>query len=138
MAHACANTRRLFVIFKVCIIDLLFWLKGRVESSRKVWCVHLWAKNENSNIAPNLIFTKSCGVLFHPGDILIHPVLQKLLAAFTDVAGFVKQPLPCLDKCFGLPKCQYADGHENIAQMLLCHGRTGGAGRSTQHSSGLA
>jgi hypothetical protein len=39
------------------------------------------------------ITVPSTRVLFYPRDILVHPVLQKLLAACTDVAVLVKQTI---------------------------------------------
>src|ERR1035437_5365427 len=70
--------------------------------------------------------------------ILVHPVLQEFLAVCTDVAGPVKQPILYLDECFGLAKRRYVQVRENIAQMLLCHGRAGGTDRNAQHTGGLA
>jgi hypothetical protein len=64
--------------------------------------------------------TVSGSVLFHPGDILVHPVLQEFLAVCTDVAGLVKQTILYLNECFGLAKRRYVQIRENIAQMLLC------------------
>src|SRR5665811_2448496 len=83
-------------------------------------------------------FTVSGSVLYYPCDILIHPVLQEFLAACTDVAGPVKQPLLYINECFGLSQRRYVQIRENVAQMLLCHSRAGGTDRSAQHTGGLA
>ena len=67
-------------------------------------------------------------MFFHPGNILIHPVLQEFFAACADVTRHVKQPFVNLDKYFGLAQCRHVQRRENVAQMLLRHGRAGGTG----------
>ena len=75
---------------------------------------------------------------FHPGNVLVHPALQKLFAAFTDIAGRVEQAVLRMDESFGLAKRRDIQVSENVAQMLLRHGRAGGADRRAQHACGLA
>jgi hypothetical protein len=73
--------------------------------------------------------TASGCVFFYPGDILIHPVLQEFFAVCADVTGFIKQPILDLNESIGLAKRWYVQSGENVAQMLLCHGRADDAGR---------
>ena len=80
----------------------------------------------------------SGSVPFHPRDVPVHPALQEFPAARTDVAVIVKQAILYLDECFGLAKRRHVQSREHVAQMLLCHGRAGGAGRSAQQPCGLA
>src|SRR5450830_1382738 len=83
-------------------------------------------------------FTASGSKLFHPFNIVIHPVLHELHAVSTDITGLVEQTFLCLDERFWLTKRWYVQIRENVAQMLLCHGCTNGPDRNAQHTSRFA
>jgi hypothetical protein len=59
-------------------------------------------------------------VLFHPSDILVHPALEKCLAACSDDPGLVEQPILCVDECFWFAKRRHVQVGEDIPQMLPC------------------
>ena len=79
----------------------------------------------------------SVSVLFYPGHILVHPILQELSALLTNIAGTVEQPFLYLDKGFRLAERRHIQIGKNITQMLLSHGSAGGADGSAQHTRWL-
>ncbi len=54
-------------------------------------------------------------VFFHPRDIAVHPGLQKLPAARSDVAGLIKQPLLDKNKGLGLTERRYVQVCQHVA-----------------------
>ena len=58
--------------------------------------------------------TASVSVFFHPRDIVIHPVLEKFLAGYTDVAGLAKQSIFSWINASGCPSV----GMFKVAKML--------------------
>lgn len=50
---------------------------------------HPLTKNANGDNAPDFL-TASSSMLFHPSNIVIHPVLEEFFAAFTNVADLIK------------------------------------------------
>ena len=64
---------------------------------------------------PAITFSESGSVLFYPCNIMVHPVLQEIFAAGSDVAGVIKQPVFYLDEYFGLAESRYIQKRENVA-----------------------
>jgi len=79
------------------------------------WCgLRATCLDRRQNDVRGLLIYRQASVLFHPCDIPIHPVLQKLFAVCTDISGFVKQPISYTDECFGLPKRRHVQICENV------------------------
>ena len=81
---------------------------------------------------------KSIDVSFDPSHIGVHPVLQEVLAAGTNLAVCVKQSLLGMNECFRLAERRHIQVSEDIAQMLLRHGGADDADRCAQHTRRLA
>jgi hypothetical protein len=81
--------------------------------------------------------TASASVLSHPGNILVHPVLEAFLAVWADVPSFVKQSLLCMDKRFGLAERRHIQIGKNIAEVLLGHGRADRPDKALKIPAGL-
>ena len=104
--NACVSTRRLVVILNVnmMIPSSLTWLEGQVESSHEVRRIYPLNKQVGRYHAFDLFLTASISMPLHPGNIVVHPVLKESPAFCSDLAMFVKQPIPYMDECLGLAK----------------------------------
>ena len=68
----------------------------------------------------------------------VHPALKKRRAVRPDDTVAIEQASLCLDEHLGLAKGQHSQIRENVAQMLLRHGRADRSDRNSQHAARIA